>query len=187
MTASKASPSSARRRAFQATKRRAGKNAHSRSKRGTLATLDRERPWVHGTMLLTCSRGSCSLCEICSKQHLTSAMMQTVTDCLILCKRWRQSTCHLTGLARSPLRANHSKPPAASAGEQGHRATAEEREQRACRWLHPKHRRRRQGVGHSRRRNGAQARTRTAGANAARWQRWGARERSRFRHTAPCP
>ena len=115
MTASKASPSSARRRAFQATKRRAGKNAHSRSKRGTLATLDRERPWVHGTMLLTCSRGSCSLCEICSKQHLTSAMMQTVTDCLILCTRWRQSTCHLTGLARSPLRANHSKPPAASA------------------------------------------------------------------------
>ena len=40
---------------------------------------------------------------------------QTVTDCLILCTRWRQSTCHLTGLARSPLRANHSKPPAASA------------------------------------------------------------------------
>ena len=39
MTESKASPSSARRRAFQATKRRAGKNAHSRSKRGTLATL----------------------------------------------------------------------------------------------------------------------------------------------------
>ena len=103
MTASEASPSSARRRAFQATKRRAGKNAHSRSKRGTLATLDRERPWVHGTMLLTCSRGSCSLCGICSKQHLTSAMMQTVTDCLILCTRWRQSTCHLTGLARSPL------------------------------------------------------------------------------------
>lgn len=115
MTASKASPSSARRRAFQATKRRAGKNAHSRSKRGTLATLDRERPWVHGTMPLTCSRGSCSLCGICSKQHLTSAMMQTVTDCLILCTRWRQSTCHLTGLARSPLRANHSKPSAASA------------------------------------------------------------------------
>ena len=27
----------------------------------------------------------------------------------------RQSTCHLTGLARSPLRANHNKPPAASA------------------------------------------------------------------------
>ena len=71
MTASKASPSSARRRAFQATKRRAGKNAHSRSKRGTLATLDRERPWVHGTMPLTCSRGSCSLCGICSKQHFT--------------------------------------------------------------------------------------------------------------------
>ena len=76
MTASKASPSSARRRAFQATKRRAGKNAHSRSKRGTLATLDRERPWVHGTMPLTCSRGSSSLCGICSKQHLTLAMMQ---------------------------------------------------------------------------------------------------------------
>lgn len=115
MTASKASPWSARRRAFQATKRRAGKNAHSRSKRGTLATLDRERPWAHGTMPLTCSRGSCSLCGICSKQHLTSAMMQTVTDCLILCTHWRQSTCHLTGLARSPLRANHSKPPAANA------------------------------------------------------------------------
>lgn len=58
---------------------------------------------VHGTMPLTCSRGSCSLCGICSKQHLTSAMMQPVTDCLILHTCWRQSTCHLTGLARSPL------------------------------------------------------------------------------------
>ena len=76
MTASEASPSSARRGAFQPTKRHAGKHAHSRSKRGTLATLDRERPWVHGTMPLTCSRGSCSLCGICSKQHLTLAMMQ---------------------------------------------------------------------------------------------------------------
>lgn len=41
MTASEASPSSARRGAFQPTKRHAGKHAHSRSKRGTLPQAGR--------------------------------------------------------------------------------------------------------------------------------------------------